>query len=115
MDVKFITTTRDNLADLNIVDGQVIALSDERGYFYDMGGSRYSVDGLQKVTNLPSSGSDDSLYLLDKGDFVVPYIWNTNKFVPLACEMITMTYAQYQALSQEEKMDGRPRFITDRG
>ena len=116
MDVQFTTTTRENLPNLAIADGQIIAISDDNGYYYDMGGVRRSVGGFLTVTSLPESGNKDTIYLLAKGDFATPYAWaESTGFIPLSVDFITMTYAEYQQLTTEEKMDGRIRFITDRG
>ena len=43
MDVKFTTTTSAKLNTLPIEDGQIIALSDRPGYYYDMGSARHKV------------------------------------------------------------------------
>lgn len=43
MDVKFTTTTSAKLNTLPIEDGQIIALSDKPGYYYDMGSARHKV------------------------------------------------------------------------
>ena len=43
MDVKFIKTTSSQLSNLPVVNGQLIALTDISGYYYDMGDVRYAV------------------------------------------------------------------------
>lgn len=42
MDVKFIQTTFSKLNSLSIVDGQIVALSDQSGLYYDLAGKRYA-------------------------------------------------------------------------
>lgn len=43
MEVKFIETTKSNLDSLPIVNGQVIALNDYPGMYYDLNGHRFCV------------------------------------------------------------------------
>lgn len=43
MDVRFIETSSAKLSEVPITNGQVVALNDEPGLFYDLNGNRYSV------------------------------------------------------------------------
>lgn len=42
MKVKFVKTQKQYLDQLPIVDGQIIAITDEDGIYYDMNGTRYN-------------------------------------------------------------------------
>lgn len=43
MNVRFLYVEKSRLNEVQINDGQIIALTDEAGYYYDMGGQRYLV------------------------------------------------------------------------
>lgn len=77
MDVKFITTTSEKLSDLPVVNGQIIALSDISGYYYDMNDTRYTASNIEFVNNLPTSGSANKLYIYKNNI----YTWNGSKFL----------------------------------
>lgn len=68
MDVVFITTTADNLDNVDIIDGQIIAVRNAPGYYYDHNSTRYKVGGINIVESLPAPNmvapGDDSIYLL---------------------------------------------------
>lgn len=68
MDVVFVTTTAENLQNVDIVNGQVIAIRNAPGYYYDHDGTRYRVGGINIVDSLPEpetvTPGDDSLYFL---------------------------------------------------
>lgn len=53
MDVKFIQTTSDKLDTLQIVDGQIVALSDIAGLYYDLNGERRN----GSTYNLPTANA----------------------------------------------------------
>ena len=58
MDVQFITTSSDQLANLPIVNGQIIALFDKTGYYYDMNNKRYGVgSGTTAITSTSAAGA----------------------------------------------------------
>lgn len=50
MDVKFTVVPKNLLGDVQKSDGQIIAIYDEAGLYYEMGGQRYSVLGMQFET-----------------------------------------------------------------
>lgn len=77
MDVKFISTTSEKLSDLPVVNGQIIALSDISGYYYDMNDTRYTASNIEFVNNLPTSGTANKLYVYENSI----YTWNGSKFV----------------------------------
>ena len=64
MDVTFITTTAAKLNSIPIVDGQVIAISDESSYYYDMSNKRNRVSGTAFVSNLVGTGQENMLYVV---------------------------------------------------
>lgn len=53
MDVVFITTSANNLSNVAVKNGQVIALRDAPGYYYDHDNTRWHVGGILQVTSLP--------------------------------------------------------------
>ena len=53
MDVVFITTTAQNLPNVAVKNGQVIALRNCAGYYYDHDNTRWHVGGLLETTSLP--------------------------------------------------------------
>lgn len=59
MDVKFTVVTRELLGEVEKSDGQIIALYDEPGLYYEMDNKRYSVMGMQleKVQQKPDASS----------------------------------------------------------
>ena len=63
MDVKFITCPRNKLNEVQIVNGQLIYLSDESSAYYDMSNTRYSLSGVTFVNGLPASGSPGLIYI----------------------------------------------------
>ena len=77
MDVKFISTTSEKLSDLPVVNGQIIALSDISGYYYDMNDTRYTASNIEFVNNLPTSGTANKLYIYENNI----YTWNGSKFL----------------------------------
>lgn len=51
MNVSFVNTTSSKLSSLSIVNGQLIALSDKAGLYYDINNSRYEAVGQGDSTN----------------------------------------------------------------
>lgn len=56
MKVKFTATTQTNLFTVPIIDGQIIAIMDQPGYYYDFGGTRYKVNNVS-ITPTLSAGT----------------------------------------------------------
>lgn len=83
---KFITTVSSRLNSVNVVDGQVIALSDRSALYYDMGQVRHAVLGITySTTNLPETGNADTLYVLTEADTKSGiYIYKDTSFVKVA-------------------------------
>lgn len=82
---KFITTTSAKLDTVNVVDGQVIALSDKHGLYYDMGSVRHNVSGNVIDSALPATGEADTLYAVYSigGEDNGIYIWSGTGFVKI--------------------------------
>lgn len=59
MDVKFTVVTKELLSSVEHSDGQIIAIYDEPGLYYEMGSRRYSVMGMQfqSVPQKPTTSS----------------------------------------------------------
>lgn len=81
MEVVFITTTKDKLDTVPVINGQVLALSDADGYFYDHGDKRHSVSGHTIAATLPAVGIAGQTYIITEGTSEYPkglYVWNTS-------------------------------------
>ena len=77
MDVKFITVAKSNVSSVPVVDGQVIALQDRNGLYYDMNSVRRNVRGVSVVKDLKQVGDPDCLYaLFNHGSKDGIYAWN---------------------------------------
>lgn len=74
MDVKFYYTTAAKLASLPIVNGQIIALQDQVGYYYDMNSKRYRVNSVEQVAALPAQGVAGVIYISASPEGI--YTWN---------------------------------------
>ena len=84
MDVKFITTTSGQLDEIQIVNGQIIALSDINAYFYDMGDMRRPASAQVKVSTLPETGVEGIWYTcLDENQPGI-FVWDNSTFVKIA-------------------------------
>ena len=77
MDVKFVTVKRSNVNLVPVVDGQVIALEDSNGFYYDMNSTRYKVSGIQ-VGSVPSGlGIDGELFIAVGKGYEGVYVWDS--------------------------------------
>lgn len=67
MDVRYITINEEDLTDLPIIDGQIIALADTPRWYYDMDDTRYSLSGTIHCSFLPpvDKALNGVIYLLD--------------------------------------------------
>ena len=84
MDVKFITTTAEKLSAVPVVNGQIIALSDQSAYYYDMGDERRCVSGQMIVDKLPEIGQTGIWYIsLDQSEEGM-YLWDGEKFMQIS-------------------------------
>lgn len=62
---KFFTTTSDALDQLKIEDGNIISIKNENRWCYDMDGIRHSIGSNLVVTDLPSNGQENILYIVN--------------------------------------------------
>lgn len=85
MYVKFTTTTSDKLSTLAITNGQIIALADIDGYYYDMGGVRHAAVGVKQVDILPAAGQSGMIYIFNSK----LYVWNGTQFVDATVDIAT--------------------------
>lgn len=93
MDVVFITTNAQNLNNVAVKNGQVIALRDCPGYYYDHDNTRWYVGGFIKVTQLPQlvdvlPGSSAIYMLLEDDGSMMPGLYlpdtDNNEWVCIA-------------------------------
>ena len=56
MDVKFVTVRKSNLNAVPVVDGQVIAVEDANGFYYDQNSQRYPVSCVRVLPKLEGMG-----------------------------------------------------------
>ncbi len=86
MNVKFTTTTRAKLPTLAITNGQIIALSDAVGYYYDMGNVRYPASSISVVSELPEYGALNMMYVVSNGTSTEAsmYLWDDTKYVRIS-------------------------------
>lgn len=84
-------TTSDKMADLPIVNGQITALSDREGYFYDHEGKRFEVGGVHLLESAPVPGTpgvEGSIYVCPEPPGI--YLYLNGSFQNIAKE-ITIT------------------------
>lgn len=79
MYVEFITTSAAKLPNIPIVDGQIIALEDKSGYYYDMNNTRHNVAAVEVGSNLPKFGQLNTLYVCT--DPIGIYLWNGSTYI----------------------------------
>lgn len=96
MDVKFTLTSSNKLANLDIVNGQLIYLADIDAAYYDVGGSRRPVSSMKIVNQLPqpSQAQENMLYVIigQNGQATASlYSATTSSFVSLAGAIATTT------------------------
>ena len=77
MKVQFTTTTKAKLGTIAITNGQIIALSDAVGYYYDMGNVRYPASSMTVTDELPVSGIEDMMYVLEDPAGASMYLWDS--------------------------------------
>lgn len=84
MEVKFTVTAQEDLATLPITDGQIIAIADQPGYYYDMLGVRFRVSGVIALPSLPETGLENTLYCVKTSTGGLNlYIWSGSAFVSI--------------------------------
>lgn len=76
MDVLFTTTSSAKLNSIPVVNGQIIALNDKLGYYYDMGSIRRRINQIEFVDSDPPSGKGLSEILYVNSKTFKSYIWS---------------------------------------
>ena len=84
IEVKYITTTAAREPEIPVINGQIIAIKDTDQYYYDMGGVRRTTSGQIHVTELPKTGLQNMLYVLNSGSNKGIYAYDGSSFVLLA-------------------------------
>ena len=65
MNVKFTVTSKTKLPTVPIENGQIIAIWEESGVYYDMNDTRYTATNVKFVDELPEEGDESVLYIYD--------------------------------------------------
>ena len=93
MDVKFITVRKSNLNAVPVVDGQVLALEDANGMYYDMNSKRYRVSSIRMGEEPNGIGYDGEIFVAKGGDTPGVYMWDdASKSYVLIANKDTDTY-----------------------
>lgn len=64
MKVLHVVTSKANIDNVDIVDGQILFLCDGDALYYDMDGVRRSVSGIKIVSELPRFGDESIIYIV---------------------------------------------------
>lgn len=106
MDVKFISVAKNNVNTVPVIDGQVIAVQDRNGLYYDMNSVRRNVRGVSVVRDLSSAGDPECLYALASNssqDGI--YIWDeANKAYTLIASKDTDKYITLMKSAENQKV-----------
>lgn len=93
MDVKFVTVRKSNLNAVPVVDGQVLAVEDANGFYYDMNSQRYPVSAVRVMPQLTGVGRPEEIAVVTSGDSPGIYFWDsTNNAYVLIANKDTDTY-----------------------
>ena len=79
MDVKFITVRKSNLNTVPVVDGQIVAVEDSNGFYYDMNSERRPVSALRVFKQLEGVGREGEVYVETSGDAPGVYVWDVDQ------------------------------------
>lgn len=85
MDVKFITVAKETLDEVPIIDGQIIALYDDTGYYYDMDSIRHIVSTTVTATTIKEikNPQPGMLYLITDEANKGVYVYQDGKWLLL--------------------------------
>lgn len=93
MDVKFVTVRSSTLNSVPVVDGQLIALEDLNGLYYDMNSVRYRVSGVRVASSVSGTGQDNEICVVPEGENQGVYVWDSvSKSYVLVANKDTDTY-----------------------
>ena len=93
MNVKFTLTTAEKLEDLAVTNGQLVYLQDLNEAYYDQNNDRKRIGAVEKVSSLPATGRDGTLYVVVNGESgrATPSIWDStsSSYLSLGGEVAT--------------------------
>ena len=112
--IKYIKTTSANLESLPIVNGQVIALTDTDGLYYDLDNVRH-VAGSGASSSTLGGLSDVTLTSLADGQFITYDAQSEEWINATVFGNETISYDDFNQLSPEEKNNGTAYYIYDAG
>lgn len=87
MNVQHIAANHADLPNISPIDGQIIALSDQAAWFYDLGGQRRRVSGVLAVNKLPQDTSaiyKETLVVVTGEENPGIYLWTGTQFLPIS-------------------------------
>ena len=105
MDVKFVTVRKSNLNAVPVVDGQVIAVEDANGFYYDQNSQRYPVSRVRVLPKLEGVGRYEEICVVTSGDAPGLYVWDdTSKSYWLIANKDTDLYIRFVKSANLEKV-----------
>lgn len=105
MDVKFVTVRKSNLNAVPVVDGQVIAVEDANGFYYDQNSQRYPVSRVRVLPKLEGAGRYEEVCVVTSGDAPGLYVWDdTSKSYWLIANKDTDLYMRFVKSANLEKV-----------
>ena len=105
MDVKFITVRKSNLTAVPVVDGQVIAVEDANGFYYDQNSQRYPVSAVRVIPTLYGVGRPEEIAVVTGGDNPGVYYWDeAAKAYVLLANKDTDTFLSFVQNTTDEKV-----------
>lgn len=105
MDVKFTTVKKSSLGTVPVIDGQIIALSDYTGFYYDLGSTRRSAGSIRIASSLSGKGNPGELLAVTSGNDQGLYVWDesSNSYMLIASKD-TDTYMSFVKDESKTKM-----------
>ena len=105
MDVKFVTVRKSNLNAVPVVDGQVIAVEDANGFYYDQNSQRYPVSCVRVLPKLEGMGRYEEICVVTSGEAPGLYVWDdTSKSYWLIANKDTDLYIRFVKSANLEKV-----------
>ena len=105
MDVKFVTVRQSNLNAVPVIDGQIIAVEDANGMYYDQNSQRYPVSRVRIAPTLSGVGRYEEMCVVTSGDAPGVYVWDeSSKSYTLLANKDTDTYVQFVKSTSLEKV-----------
>ena len=118
MNVSFTTTEYDSLPDVDVINGQIIAISDRDELYYDMGNERRLASGTRFVAALPQTGQEGLIYITISATGVAAIsVWDptTSSYITIGGgkQISTITKAAYNQLPASRKTADFIYFVPD--